>query len=256
MSDGKLSGKVAVITGAASGIGAATAELFAAEGARVVVADRDADRGRAVAEAIAARGADAVFVPTDVADPTDVEALIAASLDAFGTIDVIHSNAGAQFEGTALETTHAEFMRAVEVNLASHFSVARHGVPALVAAGGGALIFTASELGLVGTAHSVSYCAAKAGVINMTRALAIDCASMGIRVNCIAPGPVDTPMLAGWLTDDPERLAAQLKPVLLGRLGTPQEIARGALFLACSDSSFMTGAQLVLDGGATCWYGL
>jgi NAD(P)-dependent dehydrogenase (short-subunit alcohol dehydrogenase family) len=102
----------------------------------------------------------------------------------------------------------------------------------------------------------VSYCAAKAGLVNMTRALAIDCAPMKIRVNCIAPGPVDTPMLAGWLTGDPERLAAQLKPILLGRLGTPQEIARGALFLACDDSSFMTGSQLVLDGGATCWYGL
>jgi meso-butanediol dehydrogenase / (S,S)-butanediol dehydrogenase / diacetyl reductase len=256
MSGGRLSGMATVVTGAASGIGAAAAELFAAEGAQVVVADRDVESGRTVAKTIVAAGHDARFVPTDVADPSQVEAMIAASLDAWGKIDVLFSNAGAQFEGTALETTHAEFMRALEVNLASHFSVARHGIPALAAAGGGSLIFTASELGLVGTAHTVSYCTAKAGVINMTRALAIDCAPMGIRVNCIAPGPVDTPMLAGWLTGDPQRLAAQLKPILLGRLGTPQEIARGALFLASSDSSFMTGAQLVLDGGATCWYGL
>lgn len=256
MSDGRLSGKTAVVTGAASGIGAAAAELFAAEGARVVVADRDAERGQAVAGAIVAGGAVAKFVPVDVTDPAQVEALIARSLEVFGTIDVIYSNAGAQFEGTALETSHAEFMRAIEVNLASHFSVARHGILALAAGGGGSLIFTASELGLVGTAHTVSYCAAKAGIVNMTRALAVDCAPLRIRVNCIAPGPVDTPMLAGWLTGDPERLAAQLKPILLGRLGTPQEIARGALFLACDDSSFMTGSQLVLDGGATCWYGL
>jgi NAD(P)-dependent dehydrogenase (short-subunit alcohol dehydrogenase family) len=256
MSDGRLSGKAAVVTGAASGIGAAAAELFAVEGARVIVADRDAERGRAVAERIADGGQEARFVRVDVTEPTQVEAMIAAAIDAFGRIDVVFSNAGAQFEGTALETTHAEFMRAVEVNLASHFSVARQAVPALAAGGGGSLILTASELGLVGTAHTVSYCAAKAGVINMTRALAIDCAPLGIRVNCIAPGPVDTPMLAGWLTGDPERLAAQLKPILLGRLGTPEEIARGALFLASSDSSFMTGAQLVLDGGATCWYGL
>jgi meso-butanediol dehydrogenase / (S,S)-butanediol dehydrogenase / diacetyl reductase len=256
MSDGRLSGKTALVTGAASGIGAAAAQLFAAEGARVVVADRDAQRGRTVVAAIVTAGGAARFVPVDVTEPVQVEALIAHSLHAYKTVDVIYSNAGAQFEGTALQTTEAEFLRAVEVNLASHFSLARHGIPARAAAGGGSHTCPASELGLVGTAHTVSYCAAKAGVINMTRALAIDCAPLKIRVNCIAPGPVDTPMLAGWLTGDPERLAAQLKPILLGRLGTPQEIARGALFLACDDSSFMTGSQLVLDGGATCWYGL
>lgn len=256
MAVGKLSRKAALITGAASGIGAATARLFAAEGAQVVIADRTVQAGRAVVAAIREMGGDAVFVPVDVTDPAQVEGMISASLEAFGRLDVIFSNAGAQFEGDALETSHAEFMRALEVNLASHHSVARHGIPALAATGGGSLFFTASELGLVGTAHTVSYCAAKAGLINMTRALAIDCAPLGIRVNCLAPGPVDTPLLEGWLSDDPERLAAQLKPVLLGRLGTPEEIARGALFLACDDSSFMTGAPLVLDGGATCWYGL
>jgi len=251
----RLRHRTAIVTGAASGIGAAAARLFAQEGAAVVLADRQVAAGEAVAEAIVAAGGRCRFVPTDVTDPLQVEALVAIAVEAFGGVEVVYSNAGVQFDGSAEETSPDEFMRCLEVNLGSHFSLARHSIPALRDAGGGSIVFTASELGLVGTADTVAYCAAKAGIVNMTRALAIDCAPYGICVNCICPGPIDTPMLSGWLSDDAELLAAQLQPVLLGRLGTAKEVACGALFLACDDSSYMTGSSLVMDGGATCWYG-
>lgn len=270
MAHGKLQDRTAIITGGASGIGAAAARLFAEEGAHVVVADVDEAAGTQVVAAILAARAEAagvpaagqpgvppaLFVPCDVREAQQVEALVESARSVYGAVHVLYGSAGVQFEGTAEQTSLDEFMRCLAVNLAGQFTLCKYGIPALRDAGGGSIVLTSSELGLVGTARTVAYCAAKGGVVNMTRALAIDCAADGIRVNCIDPGPIDTPMLAGWLTDDPVRLAAQLKPVLLGRLGRPEEIARGALFLACDDSSYMTGAQLVLDGGATCWYGL
>lgn len=255
MSVTSLEHRTAIVTGAASGIGAATARLFAAQGAAVVAADIDEENGREVVAEIVAAGQTARFVTADVTEPLQVRALVDTAVDAFGGLDVVFSNAGAEFDGTAEETSPEEFMRCMAVNLAGHFSVAKQSIPALRDGGGGSIIFTASELALVGAPHTVAYCAAKAGIVNMTRALAIDCAPFGIRVNAVCPGPIDTPMLSGWIGDDAERLAAQLHPVLLGRLGTAEEVARGVLFLACDDSSYMTGSSLVLDGGATCWYG-
>lgn len=256
MTEGKLAGRAAIVTGAASGIGAAAARLFAAEGAAVTLADRAAAPLQAVADGIVAGGGRATAVSTDVTDPAAVRALVAAALAAYGRLDVVYSNAGVQFEGTALDTDEAEFRRCLDVNLTAHFSLAKHSIPVLRDGGGGSIVFTASELGLVGTAHTVAYCAAKAGIVNMTRALAIDCAPFGIRVNCVCPGPIDTPMLGDLMVGDPARLARQVEPVLLKRVGTAEEVARAALFLAGDDASYCTGTPLVVDGGATCWYGI
>jgi NAD(P)-dependent dehydrogenase (short-subunit alcohol dehydrogenase family) len=253
---GKLEGRAAIVTGAGSGIGAAAVRLFAAEGAAVTLADRDAGRLETVAGEIAAAGGRALAVPTDVTDPGQVKALVAAAVAAFGRLDVVYSNAGVMFEGTALDTEDDEFRRCLDVNLAAHFSLAKHSIPVLRDGGGGSIVFTASELGLVGTAHTVAYCAAKGGIVNMTRALAIDSAPFGIRVNCVCPGPIDTPLLGDLMVGDPERLARQVAPILLKRVGAAEEVARAALFLACDDSSYVTGSPLIVDGGATCWYGI
>jgi NAD(P)-dependent dehydrogenase (short-subunit alcohol dehydrogenase family) len=256
MTQGRLADRVAIVTGAASGIGAAAARLFAAEGAALVLADLDEAGGQAVAGEIADAAGRAVFVQVDVTDPADVETMVEAARLEFGGLHVVFSNAGQMFEGTAEETSLGDFLRCLEVNLASHFAVAKAGIPALRASGGGSIVFTASELGLVGTGSTVAYCAAKAGIVNMTRALAIDCAADGIRVNCVCPGPIDTPLLGALMEGRSERLARQVAPIVLKRVGGADEVARAALFLACDDSSYTTGSPLVVDGGATSWYGI
>jgi NAD(P)-dependent dehydrogenase (short-subunit alcohol dehydrogenase family) len=249
----RLAGKVAIITGGTSGIGRAGALLFAAEGASVVVASIDPDAGARTVAEIAAAGGEASFVETDVTQPDQVRALVEAALERHGRLDVLYSNAGCNETGTAPETSIESWARVIAVNLSGPFHLAKFG------SGGGSVILTASELGLVGTRASVSYCAAKGGVVNMTRALAIDAAADGIRVNCLAPGPTMTPMMEEWLggpAEREERERAQIEPVLLGRMARPEEIAATALFLASDESSFMTGAVHVVDGGATSWYGL
>jgi meso-butanediol dehydrogenase/(S,S)-butanediol dehydrogenase/diacetyl reductase len=253
MPSNRLAGKVAVITGGTSGIGRAAAALFAQEGAHVVVASHDAAAG---ADTVAELGDAVSFVETDVTQPEQVRALIGAAVDRHGRLDVLYSNAGCNENGTAPETTLESWARVIAVNLSGPFYLAKYGLPAL--SRGGSVILTASELGLVGTGASVSYCAAKGGVVNMTRALAIDAAPAGIRVNCIAPGPTRTPMMEQWLGDADgreKRERMQIEPVPLQRMAEAREIAAAALFLASDDSSFMTGAVQVVDGGATSWYG-
>ena len=260
MAKGKLEGKVVIITGGNSGIGKASSILFANEGARVVIAARNAVSGEEVVHSIQKTGrGDAIFVQTDVSDPGDVERLVGTTMDHFGGVHVLYANSGVNERGTAPDTSIELWQRIIDVDLSGSFYLAKYGIPALIASGGHAIIMTASELGMVGTTATVAYCTAKGGIINMTRAIAIDCASYNIRVNCLAPGPIATPMKQKWLdaTEDP---AAQLKiqtdPVLLKRLGTPEEIAEVALFLASDGSSFMTGSLVVADGGCTAWYGM
>lgn len=260
MTSGKLAGKVVILTGGASGIGRASARLFSLEGAFVVIGDINEEASEAATEEIRDQnGGKAISVRTDVTQPEQVEHLISQAVEAFGQVDVLFGNAGILPLGTAWETSIEDWQRCIDVNLGGNFFLAKYGVPALIEAGGGVILFTASELGTVGISGGVAYCASKGGLINMTRAIAIDCAPYDIRVNSLAPGPISTPMTTYWLdrAEDPVALETeQTEPVLLKRLGTAEEIARVALFLVSDDSSYMTGSLVVADGGATAWYGL
>ena len=257
-SPGRLQGRVAVVTGGSSGLGRAGALRFAAEGARVAIGSVQPDQGAAVVAEIEAAGGEATFLETDVRRPDDVAALIAGTEQRCGRIDVLYASAGVMTTGTAEETSEDTYQLAVDVNLGGCFRLAKFGIPALARAGGGSVILTASELGLVGASSAAAYCAAKGGVVNLTRALAIDAAPQQVRVNCLCPGPIDTPMMQGWYEtgDRAELERIQVTPILLKRIGRPREIADAALFLATDESSFMTGATLPVDGGATAWYGL
>ena len=260
MMNGRLDGRVAIVTGGTSGIGHASVRLFCQEGAKVVIAARNSERAEAIIREVqeGERG-EAVFLPTDITCPEQVETLIKQTMEIYGRVDILYGNAGIFPVGTAPETSVDTWRRCIDVNLSSNFYLAKHGIPALIESGGKAIIFTAGELGIVGKSEGVAYCASKAGLINMTRAIAIDCAPYGIRVNCLAPGPVMTPMLREWFdgAENPEELEeAQKRPVLMKRWGTPSEIAEVALFLASDASSYMTGSIVVADGGASAWYGL
>ena len=260
MPKGKLQDKVIIITGGTSGIGRASVLLFCREGAKVVIGARNEDAGASIAEEVRKDGnGEVLFVKTDVSDPAQVENLIQQTLKHFKHVDVLFGNSGILPSGTAPETSIETWRRTIDVNLGGNFYLAKYGIPALIESGGKTIILTGSELGTVGASKMVAYCASKGGIINMTRALAIDCAPYGIRVNCLAPGPVATPMLDQMFeqADDPAELEkAQTEFVLLKRFATPEEIAEVALFLATDASSYITGAIIVADGGATAWYGM
>ena len=247
---GKLQDKVAVITGAASGIGRATALLFAGEGARVVVADWDKSAGGRIAEEIVNAGGEAVFVHTDVSRADDVRSLINAAIEAYGRLDVLFNNAGV--EGELVPTADCSLEnwdRVIGINLKGVFLGMKYAIPHMIGNGGGAIINNASVAGVVGFAGLPAYCASKGGVIQLTKAAALEYAKTGLRVNAICPGVIATPMVERVLGDSEEmkKTFEALEPV--GRFGTPEEVARLALFLATEDSSFCTGAPFIVDGG-------
>jgi NAD(P)-dependent dehydrogenase (short-subunit alcohol dehydrogenase family) len=248
----KLAGKVALITGATSGIGRATALLFAQEGARVVVAGRDEARGRAVVAEIEQAGGRALFVATDVRFPEQCRAAVQACQQAFGRLDILFNNAGVFLPHNTLDCTEEEWDLTVDVSLKGTFLMSKFALPLMIAQGGGSIINNSSGWGLVGGGEAAAYCAAKGGQVVLTKAMAIDHGRQGIRVNCLCPGDVDTPMLVedarlrGMAWSDYLAGAAD-RP--LGRIGRPEEIARAALFLASDDSSFVTGAAIPVDGG-------
>ena len=249
---GKLAGKVAIVTGAASGIGEATALLFADEGASVVVADRDEARGEQVVEAIRGRGAQALFAKTDVSKPEDVQAMIRAAVETYGRLDVIFNNAGIEGEMNkpTADCTLENWHRVIEINLTGVFLGMKYAIPEMLKTGGGSIINNASVAGLVGFAGIPAYCAAKGGVIQLTKCAAMEYAKQGIRVNVICPGVIWTPMVeraTGGHAPKAEAAFKAMEPV--GRFGTAEEIARMALFLASDDSSFCTGAPFIVDGG-------
>jgi NAD(P)-dependent dehydrogenase (short-subunit alcohol dehydrogenase family) len=250
----RLAGKVALITGAAAGLGRVGAELFAAEGARVVVVDRD--DGRAVVEAIHDAGGVASFVRTDVGDDDSVRAAVAHAVDTFGALHVLYNNAGispaddAGPEDTADET----WTSVLDINVTGIARCCRHGIPAMLASGGGSIVNVASFVAHMGAATpQIAYTASKGAVVAMTREIATIYARRGIRANALCPGPVLTPLLAKFLSDETQR-RRRLVHVPMGRFGEPIEIARAALFLASDDSSYMTGQSLIVDGGITAAY--
>ncbi len=243
----RLDGKVAVITGAASGIGRASAVRFAAEGASVVVADVDEAHGREVAEQV-----DGTFVAVDVTSEESVAQLYATAAATYGGIDVLFNNAGiSPPDDDSILTTELDAWRRVqEVNLTSVYLCCRHGIPHLQARGGGSVINTASFVAVLGSATSqISYTASKGGVLAMSRELAVQFAREHIRVNALCPGPVNTPLLQELFAKDPERAARRLVHVPMGRFAEPEEIASAALFLASDDASFVTAATFLVDGG-------
>ncbi|MGD0312702.1 MAG: glucose 1-dehydrogenase [Acidimicrobiales bacterium] len=253
---GRLDGKVAVITGAGSGIGRVTAMLFASEGARVVVADVVADLAASTAADVVAGGGSATAVTVDVSDETEIGAMVDAAVATYGGLHVLFNNAGIfpDDDGGLLDTPPETWQKVMEVNLKGVWLGCRAAVPAMVASGGGSIVNVASFVALMGAATAqMAYTASKGGVLAMTRELAVEYARRGIRANSICPGPVETPLLAELLSD-PDRRQRRLVHIPMGRFGRPEEIARGALFLASDEASFVTGSALVIDGGITAAY--
>ena len=228
--------------------------LFAREGACVAITGRNAERGKSVVNRIRHEGGEAIFVRADVSVAKDCRHAVDATVKAFGGIDILFNNAGVFYAQTAVECSEREWDEQIDVNLKGTFLMSKAALPGMIARKRGVIINNASGWGIVGGDHAVAYCASKGGVVLMTKAMAIDHGSQGIRVNCVCPGDVETPMLPAdakmrglkW-----EEYIAGCANRPLGRVGTVEEIAKAVLFLASEDSSFMTGAALVVDGGGT-----
>ena len=238
---GRLEGKVCVITGAASGIGATSARLFAAEGARVVGIDLDAEQA-----------VGALTIAADVADEEQVRAALTEAREQFGRIDVLMNNAGINptDDSSVIDTELKAWQRVQDVNLRSVFLCCKHGIPHLLDAGGGSVINVASFVATMGAAVSqISYTASKGAVLSLSRELGVEFADRGIRVNALCPGPVNTPLLRELFAKDEERAARRLVHVPMGRFGEPEEMANAVLFLASDESSFVTASTFLVDGG-------
>jgi NAD(P)-dependent dehydrogenase (short-subunit alcohol dehydrogenase family) len=251
---GRLEGKVVIITGGGSGIGAASAKLFAAEGARVGICDLEQEEVDSVAAEITAAGGEAFGMVADVSDSGQVSAFVDAVAERFGRLDGLFSNAGISGRGNVVDLEEDSFNRTLAVNLGGAFLCSKHAIPHIAASGGGSIVLTASELALVGSRNNAAYTASKAGLIGLARSMALDHAPQSIRVNVLCPGPIDTPMLRRSIERHEDSRAYEqmiIDETPLHRVGNPEEIARVALFLFSDDSSYMTGSTVVADGGAT-----
>jgi NAD(P)-dependent dehydrogenase (short-subunit alcohol dehydrogenase family) len=248
----KLSGKVAIVTGGASGIGRASAIAFAREGANVVVADVDQRRGRETAEAIQAEGCTAFFDRTDVSREPDVARMVADTVARWGRIDILFNNAGVVLVKPLEETTEAEWDRVMSINLKAAFLAIKHVVPHLRRIGGGAILNTGSIGSMVGQLKTPAYIASKGAIALLTKTLALDYGRDNIRVNCLCPGITDTPMLREHLGDGPQgeaNIRARISRVPLGSILKPEDLARAALYLVSDDSAGVTGITHIVDGG-------
>ena len=257
---GRLQGKVAIITGANSGIGRATARLFGREGAKVVCCDIQETITPRIDELVKQDGGEAVFANTDVTKQADCDRMVATALEKFGDVDILYNNAGGGIRKKLHEHTDEEWNFVLNLNLNAMFRGARAVLPHLIKKGSGNIVSTASTFGLLASAEYPGYCATKAAIVNLTREMALDYGPYGIRVNCVCPGAIETPRFRGFppkptllgrgmSEEQREKLASSNKALL--RMGRPEEIAYGVLFLVSDEASFVTGHALVVDGGQT-----
>lgn len=251
-SRGALNGKVALITGGASGIGRATALLFAREGAAVAVVDVNESEGKAVVQAIIDEGGQAIFMRCDVARAADCQLAVRQSVEKLGKLDILFNNAGIIRRASVVDTSEEEWDLVMTTNVKSVFLLSKYAIPIMSEAGGGVIINNASGWGLVGGRDAASYCASKGAVVLLTKAMALDHGAQNIRVSCVCPGDTDTPMLrneAKQLGKPEKHFLVESAQRPLQRIGRPEEIAQAVLFLASDSSSFVTGTALVVDGG-------
>jgi len=241
---------VALVTGGTSGIGEATAVLFAKEGAQVSIVGRNEARGNAVAARI---GGNAIFVPADVRSASDCQRAVERTVEAFGRIDVLFNNAGVYYANDAVGCSEEEWDAQIDTSLKGAFLMSKYALPHMIAQGSGSIVHCASGWGLVGGAKAVAYCAAKGGMVMMTKAMAIDHGPQGIRVNAVCPGDTETPMEHEDARNQGLSWEEYVRRAVAGRaierMATPEEIARAVLFLASKESSFVTGVALPVDGG-------
>lgn len=250
----RLKDKVSLITGAGSGIGRATAILFAKEGAKVVVADLVTESGEETVKLIRDAGGDSVFVKVNVTKAEDVQKMIETTVNHYEKLDILFNNAGVNIMAPILETSEELWDRIININLKGVFLGCKYAVPIMIKQGGGVIINTASTFAFVGANNFSAYCASKGGVLALTRALALELAPHKIRVNCICPGTIETPLVRQiWeKSGRPEEMReSRLRLHPIGRLGKPEDVANAALFLASEESSFVTGTALFVDGGYT-----
>lgn len=247
---GRLENKTAVITGGTSGIGKATAELFSREGARVAVVGRSEEKGNSIVEEINSKGGQAIFVQCDVSKDEDARKMAEQVIKEFGQIDILYNNAGIAEFGTVHETEEDNWNKVIDINLKGVYLCSRYVIPHMQKQKKGSIINTASIAGIIGYPGAAAYCASKGGVHNLTKAMALDYGPDGIRVNNICPGVIETPMTVGAYGSE-EEVKKQAADYPIGRVGSPEDIAYAALFLASDESTFVTGTSLIVDGGFT-----
>jgi len=248
----RLSGKVAILTGAASGIGRTTALLFAREGAKVIIADINESNGIEVEQQIKKNGGEATFIRTDVTKESDVQILISTTIDKYGKLDILVNNAGILLEGSVTSTLPGDWQKVLDINLSSVYLCCRFAIPEMLKNGSGAIVNTSSVQGLTGFYNSAGYAASKGGILALTRQTAREYAGLGIRINSICPGIIYTPIFGKAMEKPADREAlfeSWSNQMPVGFFGLPEDIAFAAIYLASAESSFVTGANLVIDGG-------